>query len=67
MASRVPPADLALYTQVRKRHAGHAVAIMRDGSCVSCRVALPNKLATDVRAAKTPVRCPSCGLIMLAE
>ena len=66
MASRVPPADLALYTHVRKRHAGHAVAIMRDGTCVSCRVALPNKLASDVRAAKTPVRCPSCGLIMLA-
>ena len=67
MASHVPPADLALYTHVRKRHAGHAVAIMRDGTCVSCRVALPSKLATDVRAAKTSVRCPSCGLIMLAE
>ena len=66
-AKAVSGAELALYEQVRKGHAGRAVARMRNGTCESCRVALPTRQASSVRISATPVRCPSCGLILLAD
>ncbi len=66
-AGVVPPLELALYERVRKTHAGRAVAHMRNSTCDSCRVGVPNKLAQAVRAGGSPERCPSCGLILLAE
>jgi predicted nucleic acid-binding Zn-ribbon protein len=62
----VPAPELALYERVRKRHHGKAVARMRENICGSCRVALPNRQAQDARTSKDPVRCPNCGLILLA-
>jgi predicted nucleic acid-binding Zn-ribbon protein len=65
-AGKVPPPELALYEQVRKAHAGKAVARMRNNSCESCRVEVPTKQAQLVRTATSPQRCPNCGLILLA-
>ena len=66
-AGVVPPPELALYERVRKTHAGRAVARMRNATCGSCRVGVPNKLSQAVRAGRSPERCPSCGLILLAD
>ncbi len=66
-AAEITPADLALYEQVRKAHKGKVVAIMRGAMCQSCRVGIPTRQAQDARAAEKVVRCPSCGLILLAE
>jgi predicted nucleic acid-binding Zn-ribbon protein len=66
-ANAVPGPELALYEHVRKGHGGTAVARMRNATCESCRVGVPTRQAQDVRASGKPVRCPNCGLILLAE
>ena len=66
-AATVPPPDLATYERVRKTHAGRAVAHMRNATCTSCRVGVPNKVAQTVRTGASPVRCPNCGLLLLAD
>jgi len=67
IASRVPPTELALYDQVRRAHGGRAVARVERGICESCRVGLPTRQMQSIRISPTPVRCPNCGLILLAE
>ncbi len=66
-ASLIPPAELSLYEQVRRRHAGKAVAIVRNGTCQSCRTVLPTRQTQNLKTSATLVRCPSCGLILLPE
>ena len=66
-AAAIPPGELALYEQVKKGHAGRAVAEVRNGTCLSCRVTLPTRQASGIKTSATPVRCPSCGLILLVE
>ncbi len=65
-AATIPPPDLALYERVRKAHAGRVVAHMRNATCSSCRVGVPNKVAQTVRTGASPVPCPNCGLLLLA-
>lgn len=67
MASRVSAIELALYDQVRRGHNGKAVARVERGICESCRVGLPTAQLRSVRTSPMPVRCPNCGLILLAE
>ena len=66
-AATVPGPDLATYERVRKNHAGRAVAHMRNATCASCRVGVPNKVAQTVRTGASPVQCPNCGLLLLAD
>ncbi len=66
-AAKIPAPELALYERVRKRHAGRAVARLRNGACDSCRVALPTRQAQLVRTSPTPAPCPNCGLLLLPE
>lgn len=66
-AATVPPPELATYERVRETHAGYAVARMRSATCTSCRVGVPNKIAQTVRASASPVPCPNCGLLLLAD
>ena len=66
-ANAVAGSELALYEQVRKGHGGRAVARMRNAMCESCRVGIPTRQAQDARTSANPVRCPNCGLILLAE
>ena len=65
-AAGIAPADIALYEQVRKAHHGKAVAKMAGSMCESCRVAVPTRQAQDARTSDKVVRCPNCGLILLA-
>ncbi|MEX2598162.1 MAG: C4-type zinc ribbon domain-containing protein [Dehalococcoidia bacterium] len=66
-AGVIPPAELSLYEQVRKGHGGKAVAQVRNGICQGCRVALPTRQVSTIKSSATPVRCPSCGLILLPD
>ncbi|MCH8198728.1 MAG: hypothetical protein IIA54_01495 [Chloroflexi bacterium] len=66
-AATVPPPDLVVYERVRKTHAGRAVAHMRNATCSSCRVGVPSKVVQTVRTSASPVPCPNCGLLLLAD
>ena len=66
-AATVPPPDLVVYERARKTHAGRAVAHMRNETCASCRVGVPSKIAQTVRTSASPVPCPNCGLLLLAD
>ena len=59
--------DLALYEQVRRAHGGKAVARVDRGMCKNCRERLPTQQLKMARTSPSPVRCSSCGLILLAE
>jgi predicted nucleic acid-binding Zn-ribbon protein len=61
----IPPAELGLYEHVRKANGVRGAARMRNGTCEACRVGLPTRQAQEVRTSASPVRCPSCGLILL--
>jgi uncharacterized protein len=66
-AAGVAAPELALYDSVRKAHQGKAVALMHGSMCDACRVGIPSRQAQDARNSDKPVRCPSCGLILLPE
>lgn len=62
----VPPAETALYEQVRKSRP-QPVALMHNNTCGACRVGLPARTAQEVRSSPSPTRCPNCGRILLPE
>lgn len=64
--ARVPPAETALYEQVRKSRP-QPVALMHNNTCGACRVGLPARTAQEVRSSPSPTRCPNCGRILLPE
>jgi predicted nucleic acid-binding Zn-ribbon protein len=64
-SERIPPAERGLYEQARKANGVRGAARMRNGTCENCRVGLPTRQAQEVRTSPNPVRCPSCGLILL--
>lgn len=66
LVASVPPAETALYEQVRKSRS-QPVALMHNSACGACRVGLPARTAQEVRSAPTPTRCPNCGRILLPE
>ena len=66
LVARVPPAETALYEQVRKSRP-QPVALMHNNTCGACRVGLPARTAQEVRSAPSPTRCPNCGRILLSE
>ena len=66
LVARVPPAETALYEQVRKSRP-QPVALMHNNTCGACRVGLPARTAQEVRSSPSPTRCPNCGRILLPE
>jgi len=66
LVARVPPAETALYEQVRKSRP-QPVALMHNNTCGACRVGLPGRTAQEVRSSPSPTRCPNCGRILLPE
>ena len=66
LVARVPPAETALYEQVRKSRP-QPVALMHNNTCGACRVGLPGRTAQEVRSSPSPTRCPNCGRILLQE
>ena len=63
----VETADLQLYESLRQRKGGRAVAILQQGTCLVCGVAIPTSQAQQVRRGDELSFCPSCGRILCAE
>jgi predicted nucleic acid-binding Zn-ribbon protein len=56
--------DLSTYEGLRAQRGGQAVALLEDGICQGCRVALPTGLAQRVRRGTELVQCASCQRIL---
>ena len=55
------------YEKMRKRKAGVAIAVAKNGTCSACHVALPTGVVNGLRSATTLVLCPSCGRYLMAN
>lgn len=56
--------DLAIYDGLRVQRRGQAVALLENGICQGCRVALPTSLVQRVRRGTELVQCGSCQRIL---
>lgn len=56
--------DLRAYEDLRKQKGGQAVALLENGICQGCRVALPTSLVQRVRRGSEVVYCGSCQRIL---
>jgi len=64
ITKRIPEKDLAAYTGLRRQRGGQAVALLENGICQGCRVALPTSLVQRVRRGAEVVYCGSCQRIL---
>jgi len=56
--------SLGLYTLLRERKAGLAVARVEQGMCQGCRISLPAAVVQKARVGTSPVQCVSCERIL---
>lgn len=56
--------SLRIYDQLRRTKAGRSVAILRQGACTACGVAVPTGLMQRVGAGDEIVFCSGCGRIL---
>ncbi len=56
--------NLAVYDGLRNQKRGQAVALLENGICQGCRVALPTSLVQRVRRGTELVQCGSCQRIL---
>ena len=61
----IPPADIQLYEDLRKRRAGVAVATIANGQCSACNVKVPTGVVSAAHSAAVPAYCTSCGRILV--
>jgi predicted nucleic acid-binding Zn-ribbon protein len=66
IVKEISGADLATYEGLRAQRRGQAVALLENGVCQGCRVALPTSLAQRVRRGTDLVQCGSCQRILYA-
>lgn len=64
IAKEIPQKDLSVYESLRRQKAGYAVALLENGICQGCRVALPTSTAQKVRRGSEMVLCGSCQRIL---
>jgi predicted nucleic acid-binding Zn-ribbon protein len=57
---------LQLYGDLRRRKAGKAVALLRDGTCQACGMTLPTGEVQRVKYTEKLCRCSSCGRVLWA-
>ena len=62
--STIPPADLAIYDQLRLQRRGVAVAQVTDTYCSACGSTLSSALLHAARNPNQITRCDSCGRIL---
>lgn len=62
--SSIPPRDLAIYEDLRKRKGGMAVAKLQGGVCLGCRIQVPEGIRRRVFAPTILAQCPSCDRIL---
>lgn len=66
-ARGISEANLAVYESLRRQKGGQAVALLEDGICQGCRVALPTSLAQRVRRGSELVHCVSCQRVLYSR
>ena len=66
-ARGVSEGNLAVYESLRRQKGGQAVALLEDGVCQGCRVALPTSLAQRVRRGSELVHCGSCQRVLYSR
>ena len=64
LASRIDPATLNLYEELRTAKQGRAVARVEQGRCLGCRINLPLPPIQRARAGQSLVHCTNCGRII---
>jgi predicted nucleic acid-binding Zn-ribbon protein len=64
LSQTIPPADLALYGDLRRRKGGRAVALLQGDICQGCGVTLPTSEVQQARSGRTLSLCSSCGRIL---
>lgn len=66
-ARGVSEGNLAVYESLRRQKGGQAVALLEDGVCQGCRVALPTSLVQRVRRGSELVHCGSCQRVLYSR
>jgi predicted nucleic acid-binding Zn-ribbon protein len=64
LATRVEPAILARYENIRKRRGGIAVTQVTAGTCRGCNRQIPPQMAIILMRANTIEHCPNCNRII---
>ena len=64
ITKRIPEKSLVAYTSLRRQRSGQAVALLENGICQGCRVALPTSVVQRVRRGDEAVYCGSCQRIL---
>jgi predicted nucleic acid-binding Zn-ribbon protein len=64
ITKKIPEKNLAAYTSLRRQRSGQAVALLENGICQGCRVALPTSVVQRVRRGDEVVYCGSCQRIL---
>jgi predicted nucleic acid-binding Zn-ribbon protein len=63
-AAKVDPQSLRVYSMIRPRTGGRAVARVERGMCGGCRISLPVSVVSRARAGTSLVQCTSCQRIL---
>ena len=66
LVEATPPADVALYEDLRRRKSGIAVATIVNGLCSACNMKVPTGVASSARNHSGEVYCTSCGRLLFA-
>jgi len=64
LAKKLSPPVLAAYEYVRKRYGSQVLAEATSGKCSACNIALRPQYFQELRHAKVPMRCESCGRLL---
>jgi predicted nucleic acid-binding Zn-ribbon protein len=62
--AKILPRSLTVYEEVRRRHAGNAVARISGGNCGGCRVSVPETVRRRAFSGDELAQCPNCGRIL---
>jgi len=63
-AATVPPRMLQTYEDLRRRKAGVAVSKVKSGTCMGCRIGIPDSVRTRALSGTALVQCPNCERIL---
>ncbi len=67
VSAQIHPKHLELYRALRQEKQGIAVAKVRQGRCLGCRVVLPMSTLQRPRTGQELARCSNCGRILYLE
>lgn len=67
LVKKIPEKVLALYDRIRDRRGGVAVALVTNGSCAGCNVAIRPQLLVEIRKLDSLHQCPSCSRILVLD